>query len=124
MVGIDGAIGKNNDVEALRHFGLCLLTHTIEGLRHARRTQLSDEADVQSVGAEGVIHLLVDVSDLLEIHVAEYGLADFETLMGAARVQSRADSAAVRSTKPATSRVAREWDRSGGLVTCAKHWVK
>ena len=78
VVRIHPAIRENQNVVTLAHQFLGPGADPVEGRFHARRTHVRRVTHVERIGAEGLLHLLVDVADLFQVDVAEDGLHHLE----------------------------------------------
>ena len=87
VIGVQSAVGEDQDVVAATHHIGRLAAEIPQGPRHAVGTTLDRVADAQSLGAEGPIHMIFDAADPLQIGIAENRALDLQSFVGAAAGQ-------------------------------------
>ena len=87
LVGVHGAVGKDEDVVALMHYLGGLVAEHLERRRHAYGAVHRRVADIQGIGAEGGVHQVFDVADLFQVDVGKDRLAHLHALVVAAGLE-------------------------------------
>ena len=83
VVGVDRAVRQYQDVVASIDHLLGALEQPLQRRLHAVGVVAGGIGDVQGVSAEGVVDVVLDAADALQVHVGEDGLAHLEALFGA-----------------------------------------